>query len=119
MNMVAITGRLTADPELKTTPNGMSVCTFIVAVDRCSKDDVADFPTVVAWRQTAEFVARYLAKGRRVAIKGEIRTRNYEDKDGNNRKATEIQADRVEFADSPKNSDSQVRYADDYERGAV
>ena len=100
MNNVIISGRLTADPELKTTPNGVSGCTFIVAVDRPVKDDVADFPIVVAWRQTAEFVAKYLKKGRKVIIQGEIRTRNYEDKDGNKRKATEIQAERVEFADS-------------------
>ena len=100
MNNVIISGRLTADPELKTTPNGVSVCTFIVAVDRPSKDDTADCPIVVAWRQTAEFVAKYLAKGRKVIVQGEIRTRNYEDKDGNKRKATEIQAERVEFADS-------------------
>lgn len=100
MNNVIISGRLTADPELKCTPSGVSVCTFIVAVDRQSKDDVADFPIVVAWRQTAEFVSKYLAKGRKVIVQGEIRTRNYEDKDGNKRKATEIQAERVEFADS-------------------
>jgi single-strand DNA-binding protein len=115
MNNVIISGRLTADPELKTTPNGVSVCTFIVAVDRNSKDDIADFPIVVAWRQTAEFVAKYLSKGRKVIIRGEIRTRNYEDKDGNKRKATEIQADRVEFADSMKQqNDSQEGYDNGY-----
>lgn len=100
MNIVAISGRLTADPELRYTPNNVPVCTFILAVDRPTKDDIADFPTVVAWRETAQFVAKYLSKGRNVIVKGEIRTRNYEDKDGNKRKATEIQADRVEFADS-------------------
>ncbi|MCD8239386.1 MAG: single-stranded DNA-binding protein [Clostridiales bacterium] len=103
MNTVIISGRLTADPELKYTPNNVPVCTFIVAVDRPTKDDIADFPIVVAWRQTAEFVAKYLSKGRRIIVRGEIHTRNYEDKDGNKRKTTEIQADRVEFADSPKN----------------
>ena len=113
MNNVIISGRLTADPELKTTPNGVSVCTFIVAVDRSSKDDTADFPVVVAWRQTAEFVAKYLSKGRKIIIRGEIRTRNYEDKDGNKRKATEIQADRVEFADSPKRNENQEGYANE------
>ena len=114
MNNVIISGRLTADPELKTTPNGVSVCTFIVAVDRSSKDDTADFPVVVAWRQTAEFVAKYLSKGRKIIIRREIRTRNYEDKDGNKRKATEIQADRVEFADSPKRNENQEGYANEY-----
>lgn len=100
MNNVIISGRLTADPELRYTPNNVPVCTFIVAVDRPTRDDAADFPVVVAWRQTAEFVAKYLSKGRKVIVRGEIHTRNYEDKDGNKRKATEIQADRVEFADS-------------------
>lgn len=114
MNNVIISGRLTADPELKTTPNGVPVCTFIVAVDRSTKDDVADFPIVVAWRQTAEFVAKYLSKGRKIIVKGEIRTRNYEDKDGNKRKATEIQADRVEFADSQKQNNSQEGYNNGY-----
>lgn len=104
MNNVIISGRLTADPELKYTPNNTPVCTFIVAVDRPTRDDIADFPVVVTWRQTAEFVSKYLSKGRKVLIRGEIRTRNYEDKDGKSRKATEIQADRVEFADSPKNN---------------
>jgi len=105
MNSVIISGRLTADPELRYTPNNVPVCTFIVAVDRPTKDDDADFPVVVAWRQTAEFVSKYLAKGRKVIVKGEIRTRNYDDKDGNKRKATEIQADRVEFADSNPNKE--------------
>lgn len=68
----------------------------------------------MAWRQTAEFVAKYLSKGRKVIIIGEIRTRNYEDKDGNKRKATEIQADRVEFADSPKQNENQGGYTNEY-----
>lgn len=114
MNNVIISGRLTADPELKTTPNGIPVCTFIVAVDRNTKEDVADFPVVVAWRQTAEFVSKYLAKGRRIIVKGELRTRNYEDKDGKSRKATEIQADRVEFADSPKQNPNQEESTNGY-----
>jgi len=100
MNTVIVSGRLTADPELRYTQNNVPVCTFIMAVDRQSKDDNADFPVVVAWRNTAEFVSKYLSKGRNIIVRGEIRTRNYEDKDGNKRKATEIQADRIEFADS-------------------
>ena len=100
MNTVIVSGRLTADPELRYTPNNVPVCTFIMAVDRQSKDENADFQVVVAWRNTAEFVSKYLKKGRNIIVRGEIRTRNYEDKDGNKRKATEIQADRIEFADS-------------------
>lgn len=113
MNSVIISGRLTADPELKTTSNKIPVCTFIVAVDRNSKDEAADFPAVVAWRQTAEFVTKYLTKGRRIIVKGELRTRTYKDKDGNNRKVTEIQAERVEFADSPKQNVNQEGYANE------
>lgn len=100
MNVVILTGRLTADPELKSTPNGVAVCTFVLAVDRATKDEATDFPTVVAWRQTAEFAGKYLAKGRKISVRGEVRTRNYEDKEGKKHKVTEIQADNIEFADS-------------------
>lgn len=114
MNNVIISGRLTADPELQTTPSNIPVCTFILAVDRNSKDEAADFPAVVAWRQTAEFVTKYLRKGRRIIVKGELRTRTFKDKYGNNRKVTEIQADRVEFADSPKKNENQEGYTNEY-----
>ena len=102
MNIVALLGRLTADPELRYTTQGVSVTTFTLAVDRPQKDADADFPTIVAWRQTAEFVCRYLHKGSRVAISGELHTRNYSGQDGKSHKITEIYADRVEFADSPQ-----------------
>lgn len=105
MNIVMLSGRLTADPELKTTQSGTPVCTFILAVDRPTKDENADFPTVVAWRETAEFVSRYLRKGRNIIVRGEVRTRNYEDKDGKRHKVTEIQTDRIEFADSKPKDD--------------
>ena len=100
MNSVKLSGRLTADPELKMTPQNVAVTTFILAVDRRTKDDKADFPTVVAWRQTAEFASRYLRKGRRVIVEGELRTRTYEDRDGKKRKVTEVEATNIEFADS-------------------
>lgn len=100
MNVVILTGRLTIDPELRTTQQGTACTSFPLAVDRAGgKDGAADFPTIVAWRETAEFAAKYLRKGSRVVVRGEIRTRNYES-DGKNRKATEVQADRIEFADS-------------------
>ncbi len=107
MNTVILSGRLTADPELRYTASAepVAVCTFILAVDRPTNDDAADFPTVVAWRDTAMFVSKYLKKGRKILVKGELRTRNYDDKDGNHRKATEVQAERIEFADSrPKDA---------------
>ena len=111
MNTVIVTGRMTADPELRHTQGEkpVPVCTFILAVDRPTSDDTADFPTIVAWRDTAVFVSRYLRKGRKIIVRGEIRTRNYEDKDGNRRKVTEIQADRIEFADSriPEKEDEE------------
>ena len=102
MNEVYLLGRLTADPELKYTSGNeqIPVCTFTLAVDRPTSKDTADYPTIVAWRDTAVFVSKYLSKGRRIVVHGSIRTRNYEDKDGNHRKATEVQAERIEFADS-------------------
>lgn len=99
MNVVILTGRLTADPELRYTQQGTSCTSFNLAVDRASRDDSADFPTIVAWRETAEFINQYMHKGSKIVVRGEVRTRNYDD-NGKTRKVTEIQADRVEFADS-------------------
>lgn len=100
MNVVILTGRLTADPELRYTQQGTPCTSFNLAVDRASRDDSADFPTIVAWRETAEFINQYMRKGSRIVVIGEIRTRNYDGQDGKSHKATEVQADRVEFADS-------------------
>lgn len=103
LNHVVLMGRLVADPELRQTPAGVSVTSFRIAVDRdYSKDGErqADFIDIVAWRQTADFVARYFAKGRMIAVDGAIQTRNYKDKQGNKRTAVEVVADSVYFADS-------------------
>lgn len=100
MNVVILTGRLTVDPELRYTQSGTACTSFPLAVDRPTKDDAADFPTIVAWRETAEFASKYLREGSRVVVRGEIRTRNYDGSDGKSHKATEVQADRIEFADS-------------------
>lgn len=100
MNVVILTGRLTADPELRYTQQGIACTSFNLAVDRMSREDNADFPTITAWRETAEFASRYLRKGSRIVVRGEIRTRNYDGQDGRSHKATEVQADRLEFADS-------------------
>ena len=106
MNSIKITGRMVADPELKRTQNDTAVCSFNVAVDRIySKEKETDFFTVVAWRQTAEFVAKYFAKGRKILVEGEMQSRKYTDKEGNNRTAWEIKADRVEFCDSKGQTD--------------
>lgn len=100
MNLVVISGRLTADPELRYTGTEVPVCTFTLAVDRPGRSEEADFPVVTAWRETAEFVKKYLGKGRKIMVKGQLRTHLYEDVAGNKRKGTEIMAERVEFADS-------------------
>lgn len=102
MNVAAIMGRLTADPELKHTPNGIAVTSFCVAVNRRTKDRQADFIDVVAWRGTAEFVCKYFRKGQMIAVKGSIQTRNYTDRDGNKRSATEVLAENAEFCESKK-----------------
>lgn len=100
MNVVILTGRLTADIELRHTQQGTPCTNFNLAVDRASKDDTADFPTIVAWDKTALFLSEYMRKGSKIVVRGEIRTRNYNDSDGKSRKITEVVADRVEFADS-------------------
>lgn len=104
LNCAVIMGRLTADPELRTTTNGVSVTSFSVAVDRAYQkagaDRQTDFINVVAWRQTAEFVSRYFHKGSMIAVQGSIQTRNYEDRNGNKRTAVEIVADNVSFCGS-------------------
>lgn len=105
-NKVIMMGRITHDPELKTTPSGVSVCTFSIAVDRRyqNKDEEkkTDFFNVVAWRQTAEFVTRYFAKGRMILIDGEMQTRKYTDKNGNPAIWYEINADHVSFTGEKK-----------------
>jgi len=101
MNVVILTGRLTREPELKYTPNGKKTCTFALAVDREMKDSGADFPQIVTWEHSAEFVCKYMTKGTRIAVRGRIRTRDLE-KDGTKHYVTEVVADRVEFADGKK-----------------
>ena len=104
LNCAVIMGRLTADPELRTTGSGISVTSFSVAVDRNyqrqGQERQTDFINVVAWRQTAEFVTRYFRKGQMIAVQGSIQTRNYEDRNGNKRTAVEIVADNVSFCGS-------------------
>ena len=107
LNCAVIMGRLTADPELRQTPNGVSVTRFTVAVDRgyvrAGEERKADFITVVAWRQTAEFVSRYFSKGSMIAVQGSIQTGSYE-KDGIKRSTFEIVADNVSFCGSKSES---------------
>ena len=108
LNTAILMGRLTKDPELRTTQNGTSVTSFTVAVDReyvrQGEERQTDFINVVAWRQTAEFVSRYFQKGSMIAVQGSIQTRNYEDKNGNKRTAVEVIADKVSFCGSKSES---------------
>lgn len=99
MNKLTIIGNLTADPELRTIPSGVSVCTFTVAVNRRSnkEDRQTDFFRVAAWRQLGETCSRYLSKGRKVCVIGEVSARAYEGKDGTLRASLEVTADEVEF----------------------
>lgn len=90
-----------ARPELKYTPQGTAVTSFTLAVDRRFNRDKADYINIIAWRQTAEFVAKHFAKGQRVAIVGSIQTRSWEDNDGGKHKAVEIVADSV-YLRTPK-----------------
>ena len=103
LNRAVLVGRLTADPELRTTPNGISVTTFRIAVDRpfTSKagERQTDFITIVAWRSSAEFVCKYFQKGSAIGVDGSIQTREYTDRDGNKRTAFEVVADRLSFVE--------------------
>lgn len=101
LNVVALMGRLVYEPELKTTPSGINVCSFRIACDRSfarqGEERKSDFIDVTAWRQTAEFVCKYFQKGSMIAIEGSLQTRQYQDKNGNNRTATEVLASQVSF----------------------
>ena len=104
-NLVVLTGRTTSEVELKTTPSGVSVCSFTIAVERKYKqgeERQADFINIVAWRQTAEFVSKYFSKGSLIGIEGSIQTRKYKDKEGNTRTAFEVVANNVQFVESKK-----------------
>ena len=107
LNVVAIMGRLVADPELRTTTSGINMARFRIACDRSfvrqGEQRQADFLDVVAWRSQADFVCKYFQKGSLIAIDGSIQTRQYQDKNGNNRTGVEIVANNIHFA-GPKNA---------------
>lgn len=109
-NKTIIGGRLTADPELKTTPGGNSVTTFSVAVNRKKDKDgnqITDFFNVTAWRQTAEFVCQYFRKASSIMITGRLQTRTWEDNNGSKHYTTEIVADEVFFVDAKSDGQQQ------------
>lgn len=108
-NKVILLGRLTADPELKQTQSGTSVTSFTVAVDRkytAGEEKQADFITVIAWRQTAEFVCRHFKKGSAILIEGELQTRSWTDKQGAKRYATEVVASEVSFCEAKRDHEA-------------
>lgn len=108
INRAVIMGRLTHNPELRTTPSNIFTTKFAVAVERsyvkAGEERQADFIDVVAWRQTAEFVNKYFCKGSMIAVDGHIQTNNFTDKEGNKRKSVQIVADSVSFCGEKKES---------------
>lgn len=127
-NLVILTGRLTADPELKTTQSGVTVCPFTIAVNRnhrANEEQQTDFINLVAWKQRAEFISKYFKKGSLIGIEGSIQTRKYQDKSGTNRTAFEVVVNNAQFVESKKDKPTEtypVGYsntgADDFEEVA-
>ena len=132
LNRVILMGRLVADPELKTTPSGISVTSFRIAVDRsyakAGEERQADFFDIVCWRSTAEFVCRYFFKGSLIALEGQLQSRTYQAKDGSNRYIVEVVADKVSFTGEkqdrqeskpqsyPKQTETPVAYSNGSDR---
>ena len=122
MNIVAVSGYLTKDPEFRRTESGKAVTSFRIAVDRPGTKDKADFIDCVAWDKKAEFVSRYFKKGQRIEVSGVVTTRGYE-KNGEKRKATEVRCDQVFFgerkadASAPPRQEAQGYYQAEYGYG--
>ena len=114
-------GRLVSDPELKTTPSGVSVTTFRIAVDRnyvkSGEERKADFFDIVCWRQTAEFVCRYFGKGSLIAVEGQLQSRTYQAKDGSNRYVVEVVADNVSFTGERRDNSNSGYSNQGYNQG--
>lgn len=99
LNNISLMGRFTDDPEVRQTPNGVSVVSFTLAVDNDhDRESAPNWIDCVAWRSTAEFIGKHFKKGAQMALKGSVQTRTYQDKQGNNRKATEVVVEQVYFA---------------------
>ena len=111
MNKVILMGRLTSQPELKTTQSNLAVTSFSIAVDRGyskqGEDKQTDFFNIVCWRQRAEFVCKYFVKGQLIALDGSLQTRQYQDNNGNTRYVTEVVADNVYFTGDKRNAEQQ------------
>lgn len=123
INSVVLMGRLTADPELRTTTTGKSVANFSIAIDRSfsknAEERQTDFINIVTWERTAEFVCRYFAKGSMIAVQGSIQTRRYEDKSGAKRTAFEVVAREVSFCGSKAETGASGASANPYQQQAA
>lgn len=119
LNVIAVMGRVVADPELRMTTNGINTTTFTIACDRNfvkqGEQRETDFFDIVAWRGAAEFASKYFKKGQLVAVNGSLQTRSYEDKNGNKRKVYEIVSDNLHFAE-PARKPAQVAAPTDESR---
>lgn len=105
MNKITLIGNLVKDPELNTTPNGITVCRLSIAVDRKkTAERQTDFFNIQAWRGLGDICAKYLSKGKKIAVVGELQARTYEAKDGTTKMSLDVQADEVEFL-SPKDEE--------------
>lgn len=114
INKVILMGRLTADPELKQTQGGIAFCKFTVAINRPrqkDKEQEADFISVTSWRNTAEFVAKYFAKGKMIIVEGSLRNNNYTDNNGVQHYSMDILADSVNFGESKNAGSNQPQTA--------
>ncbi len=116
LNHIVLMGRLTRDPELRRTPSGLAVVTFSIAVDRdfsnsATGERETDFIDIVAWRNTAEFVSKYFAKGRMAVVSGRLQIRTWNDKEGNKRRVAEVVADNVYFGDSKREGGNEGGYS--------
>lgn len=115
LNKIILMGRLVADPEIKTTPSGVAVCRFKVAVDRPyqkGKEKQADFIPCTSWRNTAEFVSRYFAKGKMIIAEGSLRNNDYTDKNGIKHYSMDVQVDNVSFGGDKKDDAPSTRQAE-------
>ena len=112
LNRITVMGRLVRDPELRHTQSGIPVCSITIACDRDYKDadgsKSTDFIDIVAWRNTAEFISKYLSKGRMAVIDGRLQLRDWTDREGNRRRSAEILANSVNFGDSRPQQQSQT-----------
>ena len=109
LNLVILTGRLAANPDLRMTPNGISVVSFRIGVTQDYNREQVDWINLIAWRKTAEFIHRYFFKGNAITVQGSLQSRSYQDKNGNNHIAYEVLVERVWFGESKKTQASDAK----------